>query len=259
MRYFIRLSYSGASFCGWQIQSNAPSVQQELQRALSIVCKEEISVTGAGRTDTGVSALHYIAHFDTAARLDENAGQVIYKLNAILPRSVAVENLAVVADDAHARFDASSRLYRYRLHTGKDPFATCSLNWDRPLDLEAMNAAALRILGRRDFSCFEKTGSDNRTSLCTVTSAFWQEETTPEAQPDRVRRYVFTIKADRFLRNMVRATVGTLLEIGCGKQPPEWIDEVLASGSRSAAGQSVPGEPLFLAGIEYPYPIHWLL
>ena len=250
MRYFLRLSYNGSAFSGWQIQDNARSVQGELEKALSIRCGEPVSVTGSGRTDAGVNASGYIAHFDTGLEIGEDASGFLYKINAILPQEIVVENVCRVADGAHARFDAVSRTYRYRLHNKKDPFADRSLAFYYPLDLQAMNSAAAHLLGRRDFTCFEKTGGANKTSICDVSLCRWT--------PVDSSHFVFEMTADRFLRNMVRATVGTLLEIGRGRRPVEWIDEVLASKDRCAAGQSVKGEPLCLCSVVYPYPLEWM-
>ena len=247
MRLFVQLSYDGSPFCGWQVQPNAPSVQAEMERALSIVFGEPVTVVGAGRTDTGVNARHYIAHFDVAAWPDEEAARLLRKLNAILPPAIAAEAFYPVADNAHARFDAVSRTYRYYIHTVKDPFIRHSCRLWQTYDVAAMNRAAELLLGRKDFSSFEKTGGDNKTSLCTVTEARWT------AVDDA--HLVFTITADRFLRNMVRATVGTLLEVGRGRREPDWVGEVLAARDRGEAGQSVIGEALFLEDIRYPYPL----
>jgi len=247
MRLFVQLSYDGSPFCGWQYQPNVPSVQQEVERALSIAFGEPVTVVGAGRTDTGVNARHYIAHFDVTAWPLEESARILRKINAILPPAIVAEAFYRVADEAHARFDAVSRTYRYFIHTVKDPFArhSCRL-WFTP-DVAAMNRAAEPMLGRHDFSSFEKTGGANKTSLCTVTEARWEALDS--------EHFVFTITADRFLRNMVRATVGTLLEVGRGRRAPEWVGEVLAAHNRSEAGQSVIGEALFLEEIRYPYPL----
>ena len=247
MRLFVQLSYDGSPFCGWQFQPNVPSVQQEVERALSIAFGEPVTVVGAGRTDTGVNARHYIAHFDVTAWPLEESARILRKINAILPPAIVAEAFYRVADEAHARFDAVSRTYRYFIHTVKDPFArhSCRL-WFTP-DVAAMNRAAEPMLGRHDFSSFEKTGGANKTSLCTVTEARWEALDS--------EHFVFTITADRFLRNMVRATVGTLLEVGRGRRAPEWVGEVLAAHNRSEAGQSVIGEALFLEEIRYPYPL----
>lgn len=247
MRLFIRLSYDGGPFCGWQTQANAPSVQSEVERALSIAFGEKITVVGAGRTDTGVNAVHFIAHFDLSEFPEETSAHLLRKINAILPPAIVAEAFYRVADNAHARFDAVSRTYRYYVHTAKDPFAhhSCRI-WFTP-DVDAMNRAALPLLGRHDFSSFEKTGGANKTDICTVSEVEWKAL-------DECH-FVFTITADRFLRNMVRATVGTLLEVGRGRRAPEWVAEVLEARDRGQAGQSVIGEALFLEEIRYPYPL----
>lgn len=245
MHLFIRLSYNGSAFSGWQSQPNAPSVQAELERALSIAFHEKIEVVGAGRTDAGVNARGYFASFDISSDMVEDADSVCSKINAILPKGIVVSGLYSVPPQAHARFDAVSRTYKYYLHTAKDPFASLSYFYTFPLDVEAMNEAAKRLIGTRDFSCFEKTGADNATSICTVTEAGWERIDDSHL--------VFTISANRFLRNMVRAVVGTLLDIGRGRHGVEWIDEVLASGDRCRAGQSVPGEALFLEEVQYGF------
>ncbi len=247
MRLFVQLSYDGSCFCGWQSQPNVPSVQDEMERALSIAFGEPVTVVGAGRTDTGVNARSFIAHFDIAAWPPEESARLLRKINAILPPAIVAEAFYRVADNAHARFDAVSRTYRYYIHTVKDPFArhSCRL-WYTP-DVEAMNRAAEPLLGRHDFSSFEKTGGANKTDICTVTEARWEV-----LDPAHM---VFTITADRFLRNMVRATVGTLLEVGRGRRAPEWVAGVLEARDRCLAGQSVIGEALFLEEIRYPYPL----
>ena len=247
MRLFVQLSYDGSPFCGWQFQPNVPSVQAEVERALSIVFGEPVAVVGAGRTDTGVNARHYLAHFDVSAWPDEETDRLLRKLNAILPPAIVAEAFYRVADNAHARFDAISRTYRYYIHTDKDPFIRHSCRCWYHFDVDAMNQGARLLLGRHDFSSFEKTGGANKTSLCTVTEARWEAVD--------ATHLVFTITADRFLRNMVRATVGTLLEVGRGRYAPEWVAEVLAAQNRSEAGQSVIGEALFLEEIRYPYPL----
>ncbi len=246
MRYFICLSYNGSAFCGWQIQENANSVQQELQKALSTLLKEDISVTGAGRTDSGVNAKNYIAHFDCQTTLNDFP-HLSYKLNAILPKEIAVEKIFPVHGTAHARFDATSRTYKYYIHTCKDPFNSGFSTFVQPsrMNMERMNRAARYLLGTRDFSSLEKVNGGNKTSICTVTEAYWEQ--TDESH------YIFTVSANRFLRNMVRAMVGSLLEVGAGKREPEWIEEMLQKRDRSLAGQSVPGNALFLVAVRYPY------
>lgn len=242
MRYLLNLSYDGSAFCGWQIQPDAPSVQQTLQNAIGTLLRETVSVTGAGRTDTGVSATGYIAHFDTDKELD--CAQFCYKLNAILPVSIAIKEVKKTADDFHARFDAKRREYTYFLHLSKDPFADrFSLLCTYPLDFDSMNRAAFFLLGEHDFSCFEKSGGDNKTSVCNIFEAGWYQ-TDPG-------HWYFRIAADRFLRNMVRAIVGTLIEVGRGRRSAESIAELIESGTRCDAGESVPGKALFLTEINY--------
>lgn len=243
MRYSVKLSYRGADFCGWQVQPNAPSVQGTLEKALSTLLRTQVSVVGAGRTDTGVNAIGYIAHFDAAEGLD--TGQMCYKLNAILPDSIAVHDIREVPESFHARFSATKREYTYFLHRVKDPFVdNFSFFYGYPdVDFEAMNRAASLLLGQHDFSCFEKTGGDNKTSICTISEATWHKKDDDH--------WYFVVAADRFLRNMVRAIVGTLLEVGRGKRTPESVLELIGQGDRCAAGESVPGHALFLTKIEY--------
>lgn len=257
MRYSIRLSYDGSSFCGWQIQNNARTVQGELEKSLATLLGTAVQVTGAGRTDTDVNAIGYIAHFDLPDKVSIDAAHLCYKLNAMLPHEIAVHEISATSDDFHARFGATSREYRYFIHFHKDPFCTkYSYRMRHPLDLEKMNEAASLLLGEHDFSCFEKTGGNNATSLCTVTEAYWQTYKPthtellgyPYREGDHI---VFTIKANRFLRNMVRAIVGSLIEVGRGKKDPAWIAGLIASGSRSDAGHSVPGNALFFCGADY--------
>lgn len=232
MRYFIKLSYEGSEFCGWQLQPNALTVQECLETTLTTLLKERVQVVGAGRTDSKVNAIGYVAHFDYDRVIDTTAFG--YKLNAILPRGIVIHSVGLVDDDLHARFSATRREYTYFLHRTKDPFIEnhsyfCS--WD--LDVDAMNEAAALLLGTHDFRCFEKAGSDNRTSICTVSEAFWMPYTPdhvrimgfdpaclrPDSPEDGGPRYLyFRIAADRFLRNMVRAVVGSLLEVGRGRR-----------------------------------------
>ena len=176
MRYILSLSYDGSAFCGWQIQPSSPSVQQCLEEALGKLCGGVVSVTGAGRTDTGVHAAGYVAHFDLTGSLPFEASDFCYKLNAILPRSIVVHGVFPATDDFHARFSATQRSYTYFIHRKKDPFVA-AYSWQcgfPGLDFDAMNAACPYLLGTHDFSCFEKTGGANKTSLCTITEAFWK-------------------------------------------------------------------------------------
>ena len=257
MRYSIRLSYDGSAFCGWQIQNNAISVQGTIESALSTLLGQTIQITGAGRTDTNVNAINYIAHFEIPAGMSFELEQFRYKLNAMLPRQIVIHEICEVSDDFHARFDAQSREYCYFVHFVKDPFSEkFSYRMRYPLDINAMNEAAAYLIGEHDFSCFEKVGGNNTTSICTITQAMWSTYRpshvelmgAPYTEGDYI---VFRIRANRFLRNMVRAIVGSLIEVGRGKKQPSWIQELISSGSRSDAGQSVPGNALFFCGAEY--------
>ncbi len=257
MRYSIRLSYDGGAFCGWQIQNNDRTVQGDLEKALSTLTGIQVAVTGAGRTDSEVNAINYVAHFDLPDVVSLDAAQLCYKLNAILPREVAVHEVCETDPDFHARFDAKSREYHYFIHFRKDPFCEkFSYRMRYPLNMELMNEAAAFLLGEHDFSCFEKTGGNNATSVCTVTEAGWScyrpthvsMMGSPYVEGDYI---VFRIRANRFLRNMVRAIVGSLIEVGRGKREPEWIRGLIASGNRSDAGSSVPGKALFFTGAKY--------
>lgn len=241
MRYKIVLSYNGSAFSGWQVQNNAPSVQGALQDALSMLLRQEITVVGAGRTDAGVNARNYVAHFDACGDVD--CGRLCFKLNAVLPREIAVHSIEPAADDFHARFSATRRQYKYYIHNQKDPFND-SFSWycRYPLDVERMNRACGYLLGVHDCRCFEKKGSDNATSICEIFAARWEILNS---------NLVFTVEANRFLRNMVRAIVGTMVDIGRGVHEPEYILEILDHGTRGDAGQSVPGHALFLTRIDY--------
>ena len=292
MRYLVKLSYNGSDFCGWQIQPDAPSVQQALESTLSTLLHAPVAVTGAGRTDTGVNAIGYVAHFDAAGELDTH--QLCYKLNAMLPRSIVIHEVAAAAPDFHARFDATRREYTYFLHRVKDPFADAfSYLYTFPeVNFDAMNEAAAALPGQHDFRCFEKTGADSKTSICTVTEAAWHRYTPTHLQltgRDGGDDYwYFRIAADRFLRNMVRAVVGTLLEVGRGKRSvadfqslilpadyspsprgssagaPDRVSDYPAiplkgvqgvrldsPAGRSLAGESAPGNALFLSDVNY--------
>ena len=257
MRYKIRLSYDGSAFCGWQIQNNARTLQGELEKALSTLLGSTIQVTGAGRTDSDVNAIGYIAHFDVPDEVSVEAAHLCYKLNAMLPREMAVHEVSVASEDFHARFDARMREYHYFIHFRKDPFCEkYSYRLRYPLDINKMNEAAGHLLGEHDFSCFEKVGGNNATSICTVTEAVWKTYRPMHADmmgfPCEEGDYiVFRIRANRFLRNMVRAVVGSLIEVGRGKKEPSWIAQLIESGSRSDAGSSVPGNALFFTGAEY--------
>ncbi len=257
MRYIIRLSYDGSAFCGWQVQNNGRTVQGDLEKALRTLTGTEVPVTGAGRTDSEVNTINYIAHFDIPDEVRIDAEHLCYKLNAIMPREVVVHEVSAVEDEFHARFDARSREYHYFIHFRKDPFCEkFSYRMRYPLDVSRMNEAAAYLLGEHDFSCFEKTGGNNATSICTVTEARWEvyEPTHVSMMGMDCREgdyIVFKIRANRFLRNMVRAVVGSLTEVGRGKREPLWIKDLIENGTRSDAGSSVPGKALFFSGAEY--------
>ena len=246
-RYFITLSYDGTRYHGWQIQPNGESVQERLQSALSTLLREEITVTGAGRTDAGVHARMMVAHFDlpTAGRdgaLD--CQQLAYKLNKLLPYDIAVQKVEQVRSDLHARFSATSRTYHYYIHTVKDPFRraySCELHY--PLDFNLMNEAAAILKEYEDFGAFCKSGADVKTTLCQVTEARWIQ-TSAES-------WYFEITANRFLRNMVRAVVGTLIEVGRGRLTLDGFRQVIEGKQRTEAGESMPGHALFLEDIRY--------
>ncbi len=242
MRYFIRFSYFGKNYHGWQRQPNAISVQEVIEEALSILLRKSIDVVGAGRTDTGVHAKEMYAHFDFDAVQDlEGLRQ---RMNALLVEDIAIQEILPVTLDAHARFSAMERSYEYRVIPKKNPFLFNFAHCVRHhLDIDAMNQAASILLEYSDFECFSKTNSDVKTFICDVREAKWVR------MDDTM---VFTITADRFLRNMVRAIVGTLLEVGQGKRNPEEIHTIIESKSRSEAGVSVPAKGLYLTRVVYP-------
>ena len=242
-RYFIDLSFSGKNYCGWQIQPNGISVQQCLEEALSTLLQEKISITGAGRTDSGVHAALMVAHFDTEQTISD-LSSLTDKLNRILPPDIAIQKLKSVREDAHARFDALARTYKYYLTDRKDPFRQDFVyKVSKQPDFETMNKAAKILLQTTDFTSFSKLHTDVKTNNCRVTHACWEQDG---------ETWVFTITADRFLRNMVRAVVGTLLEVGRGKLSLEGFREVIELKDRGKAGTSVPGHALFLVDITYP-------
>ena len=241
MRYFIELSYNGKNYHGWQIQPDAISVQQKVNYALSTMLQYEISVVGAGRTDTGVHASQMFAHFDVDQKLDEN---VVFKLNSILPEDIIVRKVFSVDQEMHARFNALSRSYVYKICLGRDPFLL-DFAWQihsQKFDLNRMNEAAKLLLEYQDFESFSKVKTDVYTFNCDITKAVWIE---------KENELTFHISANRFLRNMVRAIVGTLLEVGSGKKTVEDFRKIIESKSRSKAGLSVPAKGLFLTAIKY--------
>ena len=244
-RWFIRLSYRGAPFHGWQVQPNATSVQGEVEKALSTVLRTPVSIVGAGRTDTGVNARVMYAHFDLDGGLPDK-GRLIVSLNRLVGRDIAIHDIISVHDGAHARFDATQRTYKYFVSFEKTPFFY-PLSWHCPngLDLGRMNEAARLLLKTEDFTSFAKLHSDAKTNICNVTEAEWTMVSETMA--------VFTITADRFLRNMVRAVVGTLVDVGRGKLTLEGFKGIIERKDRCAAGQSMPGEALFLWDVKYDY------
>jgi len=246
MRYFIQLSYDGTNYHGWQIQENALSVQAEVEKALAVVTRETVALVGAGRTDTGVHASFYMAHFNSNLEnlSDEN---LVFKINCLLPSDIAIQKIFPVRPDAHARFDATYREYKYFLSRHKDPFTfRYAEKESRPLNIEKMNQAALILFEYHDFTSFSKLGSDVKTNNCVIFKALWEEVGS---------QLVFTIRADRFLRNMVRAIVGTLIDVGLGKLSMEDFRMVINKKNRSSAGVSVAAKGLFLVDIGYPEDI----
>ena len=252
-RYFITLSYDGAGYHGWQIQPNGISVQERLQQELSTLLRQPIEVVGAGRTDAGVHAAMMVAHFDVPTADDSDAvsvpedfspKQLAYRLNRILPRDIAVQRVEAVAPEMHARFSAVSRTYYYYLHTEKNPFLrTTSWETHYQLDFPAMNEAAAWLLTQSDFASFCKVGADVKTTLCQLTRAEWVQ-----LSPSSWR---FEITANRFLRNMVRAVVGTLVEVGRHRITLADFQRIVESKRRTAAGESMPAHALFLVDIKY--------
>jgi len=246
MRYFITLSYDGTRYHGWQIQPNGDTVQQRLQEALSTLLRQPVEVVGAGRTDTGVHARMMVAHFDIPQPPlgGETVNDLAYKLNRLLPPDIAVQEIRQVNDDMHARFSATSRTYHYFIHTGKDPFLQ-AYSWQVPfkLDFEKMNEAARVLHDYQDFTSFSKVNTDTKTNLCDIKEARWDEVAKGQ--------WRFTITANRFLRNMVRAIVGTLVEVGRGRISTEDVRRIIEAKDRCSAGESVPGKALFLVDIKY--------
>lgn len=242
-RYFVELSYNGTHFFGWQRQPKQISVQEEIENAFTkLNSNNPIQVVGCGRTDTGVHAHHYVLHVELEEVKDVD--QLVFKLNKILPESISIHSIKEVANDMHARFNATSRTYRYFIHQKKDPFKQ-DTSWYFPqkLDFDAMNKAAELLLGKKDFTSFSKVNTDVKTNICTITKAEW-------VKLDG-ENYYFEITADRFLRNMVRATVGTLMEIGVGKIEFTSIVDILEAKDRGAASLSVPAHGLFLWEVCY--------
>jgi tRNA pseudouridine38-40 synthase len=246
-RYFIFLSYKGTAYHGWQVQPNGVTVQKILDEALSVVLNEKISTTGAGRTDTGVHALMFCAHFDSLTDGLDTRKNLVYKLNRFLPKDISVSRIRKVKDDANARFSALSRTYKYYISGEKDPFSEGS-SWyiHGRMDIEGMNKASAILLKYTDFTSFSKLHTDVKTNNCRIDEAFWEE---------KGNLLIFTIRADRFLRNMVRAIVGTMADIGMGKKSIGEFEEIIVAKDRCKAGRSAPAQGLFLTDIEYPEDI----
>lgn len=246
MRYFITFTYRGTDFHGSQTQPNGNTVQAEMEAAFATIMREPVALTFAGRTDAGVHAEKMVAHFEWSDKLPTNLSG---RLNRLLPDSIAIIDLCRVTDDAHARFDATARTYYYRITTRKDPFIYINHTRVAPgLDFEKMNKAAILLLGQQDFASFCRTHTDVKTTICDVKEARWIQENETEAY--------FIITADRFLRNMVRAVVGTLFEIGRGRMTEAQLAEIIAAHDRCRAGHSAPAEGLSLIEIIYPQNIY---
>ncbi|TKC05734.1 tRNA pseudouridine(38-40) synthase TruA [Pedobacter polaris] len=244
-RYFIELSYNGTDFHGWQTQPNGITVQKCLDKALSVYFRQEIVTLGCGRTDAGVHATQFFAHFDVVDLSEEVVIKAVGGINSLLPYTIAVKKIFKVADNAHARFDATARAYKYHLHFNKDPFKI-DRSWLYKGDLNAdkMNKAAELLLNFTDFSCFSKSKTQTFTNNCKITEAGFEQIE---------NGLIFTIKADRFLRNMVRAVVGTMILVGKGDIEIEEVAQIIESKNRSKAGQSVPACGLYLVAVEYPF------
>lgn len=248
-RFFATIAYNGRNYVGWQIQPNGLGVQQVVQDALSVILRGSVAVTGAGRTDAGVHARGMVAHFDWEGDAFSTV-DLVHKLNNFLPKEISVSSIRPVKSDAHARFSALSRTYSYHITTQKDPFLyglTCRIHFHP--DLQRMNALCEVLKEYNDFTSFSKLHTDVKTNLCRIESAAWEQ------QGDH--RYTFTITADRFLRNMVRAIVGTMLEAGRGRLDERGLRRIIEAKNRSVAGDSAPGHALFLEEVAYPDDI-WL-
>ena len=243
VRYFIEIAYKGTNYHGWQFQPNAVTVQELINKAFSLILKKTINVVGAGRTDAGVHAEQLYAHLDLEEQF--NIDEITYKLNSLLPNDIVILHILKVTDDAHARFNAESRSYQYRIYFGKNPFLT-DTTWqiiNKKLNVDLMNEAAEILLTYTNFKCFSRSNTDVKTYNCDIMQAKWI------VKNDELH---FVIKADRFLRNMVRAIVGTMINIGIGKMGVEELHDIIDSKSRSEAGYSVPAQALYLIEVEYP-------
>lgn len=242
MRYFLEIAYDGTRFHGWQIQPNALSVQEVLNDCLSKVLRQPINTIGSGRTDTGVHASQQFVHFDVTDLLDEK--EVLHRFNRLLPNDIAAKGLFQVSDDAHARFDAFERIYHYHVTLTKDPFKRFYAHYlSREPDVEKMNKAAAMLLQYEDFTSFSKVKGDTKHYNCNMYEAFWEQQD---------QHLLFTIRANRFLRGMVRLVVGTLLDVGRGKLTVEQFEHIISSKDRSKASGAAPAEGLYLAKVSYP-------
>lgn len=246
MRWFMLLAYRGRAFHGWQIQPDDISVQGRIEESLATLLRCQVPIVGAGRTDAGVNARMMVAHVDLPDGFNPADRRFILSLNSLCGPDIAIYSFTQVHAEAHARFDATERTYRYFVHSGKNPF-TGDLSWQAPpsFNFDDMNRAAALLIGKRDFTSFSKLHTDTKTNICNLTRAQWI--------PMGGNRYYFEITADRFLRNMVRAVVGTLAIVGRGKMKPDEILNILEKKDRCAAGTSMPAQPLFLWDIKYPY------
>ena len=243
MRYFLEFAYKGTNYHGWQYQPNAISVQETLNKAISLILKTEIDLVAAGRTDTGVHAKQMFAHFDYDIEIDTNF--LVHKLNSFLPKDIAVLAIHNVHKDAHARFDATKRTYKYHIHTQKNVFENDS-SWycKNSLNIDLMNKACEILFNHTDFECFSKVHTNVNTFNCKIFEANWKQDN---------NQLVFTITADRFLRNMVRAIVGTMIYIALEKVSLQEFEEIIQSKDRKKAGFSVPAHGLYLTKVEYPF------
>lgn len=243
MRYFIEFSYSGKNYFGYQVQPREISVQEVLEKAMSTILREEVKTTGAGRTDTGVHAKQIFAHFDTHKNVTD---KLVYQLNSFLPTDIAVKRIFSVKDDFHARFDATFRTYEYYISLKKNPFTQDSAwqIWKRDLEISRMNEACKILFEYKDFTSFSKLHTQNKTNNCKIYKAYWEQNGS---------ELKFTISADRFLRNMVRAIVGTMVEIGSGKLESSDLRTIIEDKNRNAAGTSAPAQGLFLVEVGYDF------
>lgn len=242
-RYFFQIAYKGTHYYGWQRQPKQISVQQVIEQELQKLFGEKTPIVGCGRTDTGVHASDYYFHCDIPKKFDSS--KLLFKLNRMLPSDIAIKNSYLVTPEAHARFDAESRTYHYKIHTFKSPFLNdLSTYIPQSLDFDKMNQAAKHLLGKQDFTSFSKLHTDVKTNICEVYSAQW-------IQTDEQHWY-FEIKANRFLRNMVRAIVGTLIDVGMEKIEPNAVSQIIKEKDRGKAGKSAPAHGLYLAQIDYP-------